>query len=330
MNRIDEKRESEIIRVVKRPSSYVTIDKTFLEDPNLSWKAKGLLAYMLSKPDNWRVIVADLIKQSRDGRDAVYAGLDELKKNGYYRKVFVRNELGKYEKSESVVHELPEAANPVFTDRKTTYASPAASAGSDASRVIEHNVRHSFDTIPKKPVVAPSYPHTAFPYTDKPETGLPYTEKPEDNKNYLTKYINNNNKSVMSVCPKTTDRTDKTDDAIEIYTERIKTNIDYDSIAASRPLDIRLVDEFIAVAVDAILTAGDTVTVGGESKPRALVTAVLLKLAYDSVLLAVDKYLGVSERIVKKRRYILTLLYNCVLEVDSHYANAVRAGPPIF
>lgn len=48
----EEKRLDEIIRVRRCPNNFVMMDKTFLEDTRLSFKAKGILAYLLNKPDN--------------------------------------------------------------------------------------------------------------------------------------------------------------------------------------------------------------------------------------------------------------------------------------
>ncbi|MBO5459690.1 MAG: hypothetical protein J5981_05515, partial [Lachnospira sp.] len=83
----ENKQLNEIIRIKKRPSNFVMMDKTFLEDNRLSFKAKGILAYLLSKPDNWKVIVQDLVKYSTDGKASVYTGLKELKEYGYYEKI---------------------------------------------------------------------------------------------------------------------------------------------------------------------------------------------------------------------------------------------------
>ena len=88
----EDKKLNEVIRVKKRPSNFVMMDKTFLEDDRLSYKAKGLLAYLLSKPDDWKVIDGNLVNSSKDGKASVYAGLKELKECGYYEKVPVRNE----------------------------------------------------------------------------------------------------------------------------------------------------------------------------------------------------------------------------------------------
>lgn len=96
-----------IIRTVKRDNPYAVIDKRFLNNVGLSFKAKGILAYLLSKPDNWQILVSDLIKQSTDGRDSVYSGLKELEMNGYLERKIVRDGKGKFLGYEYVVYEAP-------------------------------------------------------------------------------------------------------------------------------------------------------------------------------------------------------------------------------
>ena len=111
---------------------------------------------------------------------------------------------------------------------------------------------------------------------------------------------------------------------IESYTALLKENISYRSFEISRPHDIRLVDEFLAIILDTIMTKGETVRIGGEDKPRALVSATLLKLTYDDIEHVLDQFKNVTERISKKKQYILTMLYNCKMELDSHYTNLVN------
>jgi len=41
-----------IIRVEKN-KNYSVVNNTVLRDTKISWKAKGIMAYMLSKPDDW-------------------------------------------------------------------------------------------------------------------------------------------------------------------------------------------------------------------------------------------------------------------------------------
>jgi len=105
----------------------------------------------------------------------------------------------------------------------------------------------------------------------------------------------------------------------------IKDNIAYDDLVAVMPYSMDLVDEFIDIMVDAIMTEGKTVRIDGEDKLRALVVSQLLKLRYEDIEHAVDQYKKVTVRITRKKQYILTLLYNSKIELNSHYTNAVRA-----
>lgn len=105
-------RKGGIVRVSKRDSSYAIIDPFFLSDERLSWKAKGLLGYLLSKPSNWRVYVSDLVKRSKDGKDAVYSALKELEAAGYIERRQMRDpETQRITGYETVVFERP--VNPI-------------------------------------------------------------------------------------------------------------------------------------------------------------------------------------------------------------------------
>lgn len=62
---------------------FCRIPNETLHDPNLSFKAKGILAYLLSKPDGWKPRVQDLVNNSADGESAVMSGLMELRVSNY-------------------------------------------------------------------------------------------------------------------------------------------------------------------------------------------------------------------------------------------------------
>lgn len=81
-----EGRPATIYRVVKSTDNpYVMIDRRPIDNAALSFKAKGILTYLLSRPDGWEVSVADLIKRSTDGEAAVRSGLLELKNAGHMK-----------------------------------------------------------------------------------------------------------------------------------------------------------------------------------------------------------------------------------------------------
>jgi len=95
-----------IIRTPDR-DRYVTISKVPLEDERLSWKAKGLHAYLISKPDGWKVIVSHLVTQGPDGRASVMAALKELEDAGYVVRTKREKVKGRYDGMDCDVLEEP-------------------------------------------------------------------------------------------------------------------------------------------------------------------------------------------------------------------------------
>jgi hypothetical protein len=83
-----------IIRTQRR-AQFVLLSQRAVEDSRLSWAARGLLAYLLSRPDNWQVRVAHLRKQAPSGRDVVYKLLGELGSYRYLVRQRLRDEEGK-------------------------------------------------------------------------------------------------------------------------------------------------------------------------------------------------------------------------------------------
>ena len=82
-----------IVRVQKnKENPYVMINKSCLNDTNLSWAAKGLHSYLLSLPDDWEIYVDELIKHTSAGRDHTYRVVNELLEHGYMEKVQYRCE----------------------------------------------------------------------------------------------------------------------------------------------------------------------------------------------------------------------------------------------
>ncbi|MCJ7550381.1 MAG: hypothetical protein MUQ30_11945, partial [Anaerolineae bacterium] len=88
--------------------------------------------YMLSRPDDWQIRVADLVRRSPDGESAVRSGLRELEHHGYLvRKQRHDAATGRFAGITLTVHEQP---------------TPSAGASSDS-------------------------PQTELPQTDDPHTG---------------------------------------------------------------------------------------------------------------------------------------------------------------
>ena len=92
----------------KRKERFSIIDNRVIEDKRISWGARGLLEYMLSKPDDWKFYMSELISHSdKDGRDKTYGYMDELKKYGYVTRKQKRNNNGKFGNQDLIVNDSP-------------------------------------------------------------------------------------------------------------------------------------------------------------------------------------------------------------------------------
>lgn len=101
-----------IFRVEKnKDNPFVMIDRRPIENPSLSWRAKGILTYLISRPDNWIVRLGDLVKRSPDGVYAVRAALKELTSAGHLTRKEER-ENGKFKQYVLLVHEAPITSTP--------------------------------------------------------------------------------------------------------------------------------------------------------------------------------------------------------------------------
>lgn len=75
-----------VIRVKKQRGEFTVLHTGFLENPKLSAKAKGILAYLLSKPDGWTACQYDVERVMADGRASIRSGFAELLEAGYMRR----------------------------------------------------------------------------------------------------------------------------------------------------------------------------------------------------------------------------------------------------
>ncbi|MDH5274171.1 MAG: helix-turn-helix domain-containing protein [Gammaproteobacteria bacterium] len=103
---------TQTIRRAARRHRYVIVDQAAVEDTRLSWAARGLLAYLLSRPDDWKVLVNDLKKRGNLGRDGIYALLRELRQTGYVRFERNRDAQGRMYGGTYIVSEIPHPASP--------------------------------------------------------------------------------------------------------------------------------------------------------------------------------------------------------------------------
>ena len=97
---------------VEKTKNYTTMSNRHFQDKRLSYKAKGLLSLMLSLPEEWDYSVQGLMKLSRDGKDSVMAGINELEDCGYLIRTQEKDESGRFTGYDYAVYEHPFSDNP--------------------------------------------------------------------------------------------------------------------------------------------------------------------------------------------------------------------------
>lgn len=95
-----------IIKIIKRDCPYVTIDKTGVDDPNLSWAATGLLTYLIGRPGNWKINITHLSSVKTCKETATKSALKELREANYCH-YFVVRKNGKISETFYLVFEVP-------------------------------------------------------------------------------------------------------------------------------------------------------------------------------------------------------------------------------
>lgn len=97
--------------------NFTVLYNAVLENPRLSFKAKGLWAYCMSRPKDWEFHVNHLATVSQDGKESVYSALKELEDEGLVEKVQERDN-GKFSKFDYIIYPYPQEIQIILPQRQ--------------------------------------------------------------------------------------------------------------------------------------------------------------------------------------------------------------------
>ena len=104
-----ETNENRIIE--KQIIPFTQISNEILNSKDLSFKAKGIYAYMYSKPDGWNFTLRSMAKQVKEGKEAISKGIDELKEAGLVEYTKNNDGSGTYKFFHTFEREEPDPEN---------------------------------------------------------------------------------------------------------------------------------------------------------------------------------------------------------------------------
>lgn len=94
-----------IVRKAEHKSDYTCVGNEILQRKDMSMRAKGLLVYLLSLPEDWELHKTEVQKHFTDGRDAVFRAFEELEQLGYIQGKKFRDEKGRIQYQYTVYEE---------------------------------------------------------------------------------------------------------------------------------------------------------------------------------------------------------------------------------
>jgi hypothetical protein len=105
-----------IVRAPRSEKGWVAIPNATIRDRRLSWKDRGILAFILSLPDDAETTIAKLTEAGPDGTDSTRAALKRLAECGYVKRVKARRPDGTWS-TLTYVYDTPEAAKQASLDQ---------------------------------------------------------------------------------------------------------------------------------------------------------------------------------------------------------------------
>ena len=103
---------------LKIKNKYGIIPNNLLNETTVSLKAKGLFAYLQSKPEEWKFSIERISAQLKEGSESIRGAVKELEELGYLKRTSIKKD-GKYNGYDYSLLENPIIENPSTENTST-------------------------------------------------------------------------------------------------------------------------------------------------------------------------------------------------------------------
>jgi hypothetical protein len=188
----------------KRPRSFTVIGNAALQNPDLSWGARGLLAYLYTLPDDWKIHESELLNHTANGRHSTHTALQELIDKGYVNKRQGENIWSDTEFDVDDEPHTPEEWADLIAGFNTDYTNSQVENDQNSSTDYTNSLAENQQSLSRKPaqplaenqhIQSTQYkePSKKNPITitknqnaDAPESSSPDFSSPDSSPNFIT------------------------------------------------------------------------------------------------------------------------------------------------
>ena len=292
---------------------YTVLPNQILRTREMSYKARYLLAQMLSMSEAWQYTVAGMAKVCGMGRDAVRTAMVELETLGYLARSQSRAN-GRFSHNVYIIREVPveaEAApaeaEPQVVSKEDDLAMPAASA---APSTVQKSV--------------------SAPLADSP---LPVSTLPENlplrknkGKKYQEKKYQDSLPSHSPIHPIYLSSREKFVGILEwnACLSKYKRQVEYDTLLFDHPEWKERLDELLELMTEASCCPAPTQRIGGCQVSTEVVRARYAKIDMFIIDYIFDKLSTTIQPIRNIRQYLRTVLFHAPSTCTHDYDARVR------
>lgn len=125
-------------------SDFTQVPNYVLQDPRLDWRAKGVLAYLCSRPSWWKFYLTEIETNAKDGIKSLKSALRQLEDTGYLIRKPIRDGHGIFRGLEWIIQHSEEGKK--LHSEQSEPEVPLTASGSAASGQAAGGERHANNT----------------------------------------------------------------------------------------------------------------------------------------------------------------------------------------
>lgn len=271
--------------IIKKEKGFVQIPNSILLNPNISFKAKSVLAIMLSLPDNWDFSIEGISGKCKESKDCIAKAINELIAAGYVKRTKTRGADGRITKWDYEVFEEPYQE----TKDKEKPKQENPEVDNPPMDIPEKENEDTYNTIINKKE------NNNILFSNIQSNPIPYKRKLSFN---------------MS--------------EIELKRYNIEENIDYDILTERFPNRKAIIDEIVSLMVEVLCSKREFITIASDTHPIEQVKKRFESIDSEHIEYILECMDKNTSDIRNIKQYLLSVIYNAPQTMDNYYTAAVK------